>query len=204
MVPISNNQKVPEQDLVVAVSDGQYADTDLILCAPSDTPDIPTAMLQAQYVKYGPVVYQYNTPEELGAAIFALDPSSTHDAVALYKEQVARDKARNEGTLEPSNPVPAPDAAVPADPPATDPSDPPADSVTPPPPVSSESTTTPEVLGVATTTDSGGNATTTVPFNDPTVFGESLVAPPPDLSITTSTPVTLDAATSTETISTSP
>ncbi len=89
--------------------DGKYADTDLILCASADNPDVAVAQLQAQYIKYGPMVYQFNTPEELGAALSAIDAESTHDAVALYKEEETRRKARETGTLEPENPVPAPD-----------------------------------------------------------------------------------------------
>lgn len=110
MVPITQGMKVPgDEPLVVVTEDGKYADTDLILCAPA-AGRAATAMLQAQYVKYGPVVYQFNTPEELGAAVYARDPQSELDAVALYLEQVARDKARTEGTLSPSDPAETPDS----------------------------------------------------------------------------------------------
>lgn len=113
MVPITKELQIAENpDLVVHSAEGEYADSDLILCARRDNPSLPVAQMQAQYVKYGPVVYQFNTPEELGAALFVLDPESSHDAVLLYKEEVARKAAREKGTLEPSDPVPAPDSNV--------------------------------------------------------------------------------------------
>ena len=136
-----------EEKVRVAVSSGEYADVDLIECS-QDGMASTTQMFQAQYVKYGPVVYQYNSPEELGAALFAIDPESSHDGVLLYKEEEARRLARTKGTLEPSDPVPAPDA------------------LTEPPPVvreededdvkffreqeQQEASSTPEVLGEAT------------------------------------------------------
>lgn len=111
MVTITSEMKVAGgEDYVVTINDGDYADGDLILCASVDAPSVPIAMYQAQYVKYGPIVYQFNTPEDLGKAVYAVDPDSTLDAVALYKEQVARDAARAAGTLEPSDPVPATDS----------------------------------------------------------------------------------------------
>lgn len=114
MIEIKRKDRIPDdRSLVVAHDGGKYADTDLILCADAGNPDEPTMQLQAQYIKYGPLVYQFNTPEELGAAIFALDPDSTHDAVMLYKEEASRKKARETGTLEPENPVEAPDKTEP-------------------------------------------------------------------------------------------
>jgi hypothetical protein len=146
MVPITKGQPVKDDDSMVVVSDnGQYGDADLIMCAHKDAPDVPTAMLQAQYVAYGGIVYRYNTPEELGKAVFALDPAATLDAVVLYKEDETRRRARNAGVLEPENPVPAPDAAVetPVDTPVVEPAAPSEEFV---PPV--EPTTNPDVSPV--------------------------------------------------------
>lgn len=98
-----------EQKLWVATATGEYADTDLIECVEEGTPS-GAHMFQAQYIKYGSIVYQHNTPEELGAALFGVDPESSHDAVLLYKEDEARRQARSEGVLEPTDPVPAVDA----------------------------------------------------------------------------------------------
>jgi hypothetical protein len=113
MVTLANNQAVAQSETLRVYSpDGEYADQDLILCAEAERPDLPTAMLQAQFIRYGSIVYRFQTPEELGEALYAIDPSSTHDAVALYKEELARDAARDAGVLSPTDPVPAPDSPV--------------------------------------------------------------------------------------------
>ncbi len=132
-----------DETLVVYADDGQYGDTDLLLCATKDMPNVPTVMLAAQFIAYGPVVYQYNTPEEVGKAVYAIDPAATLDAVVLYKEEEARRRARNTGVLEPENPAPAPDAVeqVPADTPAEIP---PTEEILPPDQTPSEPTPTPE------------------------------------------------------------
>jgi hypothetical protein len=111
MIPIRKNQDVPTRaDLQVCADTGEYGDADFILCAKKDRPEFAVEMFQAQFVRYGSVVYQFNTQEELGAALFAADPDSTHDAVALYKEEQARQAARRAGTLEPEKAAPAPDS----------------------------------------------------------------------------------------------
>lgn len=108
MVTLTQDVKIADSpSLVLCSPEGDYQDTDLVLFAEAKDPTFATAQFQAQFAKYGPVVYQYNTPEELGAALFALDPASTHDSVALYKEEAARDAARKAGTLAPSDPAPA-------------------------------------------------------------------------------------------------
>lgn len=115
MVRITKDMPVAENpNLLIHSMEGDYADTDLIMCAEKADPSLAVAQMQAQYVKYGAIVYQHNTPEELGAALFALDPEATHDAVLLYKEDEARRIARSKGTLEPSEPVPATDSPAPA------------------------------------------------------------------------------------------
>lgn len=112
MVTITQGQRVPESEtLVVTAPSGDYADADLILCGEQGSSEA-TGMYAAQFIQYGPLVYQYNTPEELGAAIVALDKNSTHDAAMLYKEEEARRLAREKGTLQPENPVAAPDAII--------------------------------------------------------------------------------------------
>lgn len=111
MVPITQDLPIAEQpNLRVYSPGGSYGDTDLILCADVADMATPTSMLQAQFIKYGTMVYQFNTPEDLGKAIIEIEPNSTHDAAALYREQVARDAARTAGTLVPSDPVPATDS----------------------------------------------------------------------------------------------
>lgn len=113
MVSLTQGDKVfGEQKLRVAASSGEYADVDLIECSDSAGVE-PTVAFQAQYVKYGPMVYQFSTPEELGAAIIALDSESSHDAAQLWREDEARRRARMGGTLTPEDPTPAPDALEP-------------------------------------------------------------------------------------------
>lgn len=113
MVPISKGDKVfGEQKLRVTMETGEYADVDLIECADSASNE-PTGVFQAQYVKYGPMVYQFNAPEELGAALVAIDPESTHDAAQLWREDEARRIKRQGGTLAPEDPAAAPDAVEP-------------------------------------------------------------------------------------------
>lgn len=112
MVTITQGQKVPESDtLVVLAPTGDYADVDLINCGEEGSSEA-TGMYAAQFIQYGPLVYQYNTPEELGAAIVAVDTNSTHDAAVLFKEEEARKLSREKGMLQPENPVSAPDAIV--------------------------------------------------------------------------------------------
>jgi len=113
MVPIATGDKVLEANgLVVSSNSGDYADTDLILCATREMPTVDIAMYQAQFIRYGNLVYQFETPEALGAAISVIDPGSTHDAAQLWREEESRRAARQEGTLAPENPAPAPDAIV--------------------------------------------------------------------------------------------
>lgn len=111
MITITKGDSVPGlPDLMVSSASGDYADTDLILCARKDAPGFDTAMFQAQFIRYGEVVYQHETPEALGAALVAIDAASTHDAAQLWREEEARRLARERGTLAPGDPVPAPDA----------------------------------------------------------------------------------------------
>lgn len=179
MISITQKMRIPEDDsLVIITPDGEYADTDLILCAERSNVSLPTAQFQAQYIKYGAVVYQFNTPEALGAALFAIDPESTHDAVALYREEEARRIAREKGTLKPEDPVAAPDALqqeVPVD------QQSPVEEerieevpVTEQPP--EESPTVPELPA-----DNTSSTTPSIPepeAYDPSVYGEALVPPP--------------------------
>lgn len=169
MTPITKNEQVADmKDLVVLTDSGEYADTDLILCASTDAPTIAIAQYQAQFVKYGEMVYQFEKPEELGQAIVALDAESTHDAAQLWREEEARRIAREQGTLTPADQSPAPDAVVPPEPEAEPQpeeeveflKDPPAQNATSTPPTSDQPsepempvidvTDPPEVLGTTT------------------------------------------------------
>lgn len=111
MISLAQGAPIPSlPNFVIASGDGQYADTDLILCASADVPDFPVAQYQAQFIRYGEVVYQFETPEALGEALVAIDPESTHDAAQLWREEEVRRFAREKGTLTPADQIPAPDA----------------------------------------------------------------------------------------------
>lgn len=113
MIRITKRASVPSlPDLIVESESGEYADTDLILCAQKDTPNVPVAQYQAQFIHYGEMVYQFETPEDLGKAIVAIDAESTHDAAQLWREEEVRRMARERGTLTPNDQAPAPDALV--------------------------------------------------------------------------------------------
>ena len=91
MIHIEQNQKIPEnENLRVYSISGDYSDNDLILCYELSDPQTPISSLQAQFIAYGSIVYQFNEPEKLGEAIISVDPNSTHDAAILYKEEEAR------------------------------------------------------------------------------------------------------------------
>lgn len=113
MVPISKGDPVPElSNLIVCSDGGEYADVDLIMCAEQKAPTVPVAMYQAQYIRYGSLVYRFDDQEALGAAIVAVESGSTHDAAQLWREEETRRIARKRGTLVPENPTPAPNAVA--------------------------------------------------------------------------------------------
>lgn len=190
MITITKDLKIPDSpSRIVCSPEGDYADTDLILCAEKTKPDLALAQLEAQYIKYGPVIYQFNTPEELGAAIFALDPESTLDAVALYKEQLARDAARAAGTLTPADPVPTPDSPTQDQTAPIEEEEEPQDEEE----EEEDENETPsidegDVLGEATTTDDGTPPEESPPGWDPATPASEASTTPPDSGEASSTP----------------
>jgi len=114
MVPITKGDRLLDVDNFVVLSDsGEYGDFDLILCGDPSSSAESAMMYQAQFVRYGGLVYRFETPETLGEALIAIDPKSTHDAAQLFREDEERRVKREKGTLEPENPVEAPDAVTP-------------------------------------------------------------------------------------------
>lgn len=114
MIHIEKDQIVPDNtNLRVLSITGDYSDNDLIECYGADDPTLAVASFQAQFIKYGGLVYRYNSPEELGAAIAEIDPDSTHDSAILYKEDEERRQKRMNGNLVPQNQVPADEAVSP-------------------------------------------------------------------------------------------
>jgi len=104
MIHLEKNQAVTgDAGLVVASSTGDYEDNDLVECYSTGTSGAVGASYQAQYVKYGNLVYQYNDPVELGKEILKVDPKSTHTAasyVRMTEELLAK---MNNGSLEPAS-----------------------------------------------------------------------------------------------------
>lgn len=114
MIHIEQHQLVPENSKLRVLSvTGDYSDNDAIECYNEDEPEIAVCSYQAQFIKYGGIVYRFNTPEELGAALVQLDPESTHNSALLFKEDEERRQKRLAGTLVPENPVPADEAISP-------------------------------------------------------------------------------------------
>ncbi len=202
MVTITSNLPIAENETLRVYSpEGDYADTDLILCADVRDVATPVAMLQAQFIKYGGIVYQFNTPEEIGKAIFAVDPNSKHDAVALYREEEARNTARNAGTLEPENPAPTPDSPAVETTAATE------TNATSSPAVETSPTTAPFVPAEPVPIPEApplppANADSMAEILAPFPETGSGVALPPDLNVSTTTPTSNIATTSAISVST--
>lgn len=99
MIRITHGQSVQgDTALSVVTATGDYEDTALIECAAGT--GAPVVAYQAQYVRYGNVMYQHSDPVELGRALLAIDPDSTHAAasyVRMSDELLAKMKA---GSLE--------------------------------------------------------------------------------------------------------
>ena len=98
MVHIEKLQKVPQnENLIVFSPSGDYDEDQLIECCEINNPGVAIGAYQAQFIKYGGLVYQYNTPEELAGAILKVDPLSSHKVVNLYKQQLALKEVGVEG-----------------------------------------------------------------------------------------------------------
>lgn len=86
-----------DQTLSVIADTGDYEDGALIECVGAGS---TVAAYQAQYVQYGQVVYQHSDPIELGKAILALDPESTHSAASYVRMSNELLAKMNAGSLE--------------------------------------------------------------------------------------------------------
>ncbi len=104
MIHIENNSEIIEnKNLRVASPTGDYEDTALVDFFDISKPGMVAGSFQAQYIKYGGLVYKFNEPSELGEAILKIDPESTHSAasyVRMSKELLAQ---MNGGTLDSSS-----------------------------------------------------------------------------------------------------
>lgn len=86
MIHLDQDQELFEdKNLRVANPTGNYDDAELIECYHVDDPKITVGAFQAQYVKYGNMIYRFNEPRELGPEILKIDPTSTHTAAVLVR-----------------------------------------------------------------------------------------------------------------------
>ncbi len=101
MIHIEKGQSVAENtNLRVLTTTGDYEDSALIECYDLKYPDITAGSFQAQYIKYGSLVYQFNSPKDLGEAILKIDPESTHTAASFVRMTNALLAQMTAGTLE--------------------------------------------------------------------------------------------------------
>ncbi len=104
MIHIEKDQRVLEnENLRIATTTGDYEDGALIEFYNISDPEMVAGSFQAQYVKYGSLVYKFNDHKELGTAILKIDPTSTHTA-ASYVRMTNELLAQMEGgSLEPTS-----------------------------------------------------------------------------------------------------
>lgn len=104
MIHIEKNQKISENENIKVFSKtGDYNDTDQIEFCSVDNTEISLGAFQAQYVKYGAIVYRFNDPRELGAEILKIDPESTHSAASYVRMNNELLRQMNAGSLEPES-----------------------------------------------------------------------------------------------------
>jgi len=101
MIHIDKDADVIENpNIKVATATGDYEDSALIEVYNIDTPDIVAGAFQAQYIKYGSMVYGFNSHMELGAAILRIDPQATHTSASYVRMSRELLSQMNGGSLE--------------------------------------------------------------------------------------------------------
>jgi hypothetical protein len=100
MIYIEKGQKIAENENIVVFSEtGDYNDFDLIEYSKIDTPESPMGAFQAQFVKYGGLVYKFSDPEELGKEILKIDFTSKHGAAEFARTMKNMRIQMGEGTF---------------------------------------------------------------------------------------------------------
>lgn len=103
MIHIEKGQSLTsDPTLRVATVTGDYEDSALIECYGADG-DTVVGAYQAQYIKYGDLVYRFNDPVDLGKAILAADPQATHSAASYVRMTEELLVKMNTGALEPES-----------------------------------------------------------------------------------------------------
>ncbi len=97
MIHIEKDKEILENpNLKVASDTGDYEDETLINFYDKSNKEVILGSFQAQYVKYGGMIYRFNDKMELGEAILKIDPNSTHTAVSYVRmSNDLRDKMNN-------------------------------------------------------------------------------------------------------------
>ncbi|HRH23935.1 MAG TPA: hypothetical protein PK295_04905 [Candidatus Magasanikbacteria bacterium] len=104
MIHIEQGQKVAESEIwIVATTTGDYADSALIEFYDSNNPGVILGAFEAQYIKYGGMVYRCNNAKELGESILKIDPDSTHTAASYVRMSNELLAQMEGGSLEPSS-----------------------------------------------------------------------------------------------------
>ncbi len=104
MIHIEKNQNIPEnENLKVFTNTGDYEDVDLIEFYDVSNPGMAIGSFQAQYIKYGSLVYRCNDNLELGREILKMDPESTHSAASYVRMTDELLVKMNNGSLEPDS-----------------------------------------------------------------------------------------------------
>lgn len=104
MIHIDQGTKVPEnENFIVATATGDYADSALIEFYDTRNPDVILGSFEAQYIKYGGMVYRCNNHKELGEAILKIDPESTHTAASYVRMSDELLAQMDGGSLEPAS-----------------------------------------------------------------------------------------------------
>ena len=139
MIHIEQHQEVPGfANWRVYDPTGDYQDNDLIQCYDVADPGLALGSLQAQFIVYGGIVYQFNSPTELAAQLVEIDPGTTHEAVKLQAEMNSLSARMERGEVEVVDPIIEPTNQLPEEvptdtPPVGDPVAPPEDVPAPDP-----------------------------------------------------------------------
>lgn len=101
MIHIEKDSIIIENStLRVASPTGDYDDNTLIEFYDIANPSVSIGAFQAQYIKYGNMVYAHNGHMELGAAILKIDPGSTHSSASYVRMSKELLSQMNGGSLE--------------------------------------------------------------------------------------------------------
>lgn len=153
MIHIEKDQNIVEnENLRVSTSTGDYEDGALVEFYNIDSPDVVVGTFQAQYIKYGGMVYTFGGHKELGEAILKIDPESTHTAASYVRMSNQLLAQMEGGSLEPDSldQVISEEQTKMEDkmenPPETPPEDIPAEEVVPEDSTATEADTTEEPL----------------------------------------------------------